>query len=112
MPRASRDAVGIRKNVERPTLPNLEYWDGGNVDIRCITEDATEPLRRAFWTAGRDYRFLGKPGREDQAMAERAPKDDGRIATGGKDEFIAPIGREIDAGRPVIGFGIIGPPEA
>ena len=45
-------------------------------------------------------------------MAERAPKNDERVATGGKDEFITLIRREIDAGRPVIGFGIIGPPEA
>ena len=61
---------------------NLEYWDGGNVDIRCITKDATEPLRRAFWAAGRDFRLLAKPGREGQGMAERAPRDDRRIAHG------------------------------
>lgn len=91
---------------------NTEYWDGGNVDIMLMREDPTEPLRRAAWAAGRDYRLLCKPGREGHFTAEQAPAGDTRITTGGKDDFITLIRGEIDAGRPVIAFGIIGPPEA
>ena len=91
---------------------NPECWDGGNVDIMLMREDPTEPLRRAFWTAGRDFRLLCKPGQAGHYLAEMALRDDSRIGTGDKEEFVALIKREIDAGRPLIGFGIIGPPEA
>ncbi len=69
-----------------------EMWDGGNVDILISREDPMEPLNKAFDTAGRKGRFLAK-------------KDN-------RQEMIDLICAEINAGRPVIGFGIIGPPEA
>lgn len=91
---------------------NLNMWDGGNVDIRCLTTDPTEPLRRACWAMGRDFRLLCKPGKDGQYMAENATKNDSRILTGDKNDFISLVVQEINAGRPLIGFGIIGPPEA
>lgn len=91
---------------------NTEYWDGGNVDIMLMREDATEPLRRAASAAGREYRLLCKPGREGHFVAEHAPADDGHVVIGDKEDFLTLVRQEIDAGRPVIGFGIIGPPEA
>ncbi len=72
---------------------NVEYWDGGNVDIMNIYEDRFEAFRRAFAAAGRSYRLLK---REDS----------------NKEEFIRFIKNELEEGRPVIAFGIIGPPEA
>lgn len=72
---------------------NINEWDGGNVDIMNIYENPYEAFQRAFQAAGRRYQLLK---REDSS----------------KEEFIQFIKKEIDDGRPVIAFGIIGPPEA
>ena len=72
---------------------NTSCWDGGNVDIMNIYEDRFEAFRRAFAAAGRSFGILQR---------EKASKED----------FIRFIKAEIDEGRPVIAFGIIGPPEA
>lgn len=74
---------------------NTHEWDGANVDILVMRPDPCDPLKRAFAAAGRSYTLLPKA------------KD-----LSNKAEFIQLIKREIDAGRPLIGFGIIGPPEA
>lgn len=68
-------------------------WDGGNVDITYIYNDPLEAFRRSFEAAGRKYRFLRREDNDKQG-------------------FINFIKTEIDAGRPVIATGIIGPPEA
>ncbi|MCX7749622.1 MAG: helix-turn-helix transcriptional regulator [Clostridia bacterium] len=91
---------------------NPKYWDGGNVDILCMSKDPTEPLRRAFKAAGREYDLLSKPGKAGHNMVESAPEGIPRIKTGMKEEFLELVKGEIDSGRPLIGFGIIGPPEA
>ncbi|MGE5599482.1 MAG: helix-turn-helix transcriptional regulator [Bacteroidota bacterium] len=91
---------------------NLEFWDGGNVDIMAMSTDPIEPLRRAFRAAGWDYRLLCKPDLKGHLTSESASGDGGRVAFGGKEDFIVLIKQEIDAGRPLIGFGVIGPPEA
>ncbi len=72
---------------------NVEYWDGGNVDIMNIYEDRYEAFRRAFAAAGRSYRLLTRQ-------------------SSNKEDFIRFIKEELEEGRPVIAFGIIGPPEA
>ena len=72
---------------------NISCWDGGNVDIMNIYEDRYEAFRRAFTAAGRSYRIL---------LREGAVKED----------FISFLKTELEEGRPVIAFGIIGPPEA
>lgn len=72
---------------------NTAYFDGGNVDIMNIYEDRYEVFRRAFDGAGRSYLLLKRENSN-------------------KEEFKMFIKAEIDEGRPVIAFGIIGPPEA
>ena len=72
---------------------NVDNWDGGNVDIMNIYEDRYEAFRRAFVGAGRSYRLLKREGSS-------------------KEEFTHFIKEELEEGRPVIAFGIIGPPEA
>lgn len=91
---------------------NLHCWDGGNVDIMAIREDATEPMRRAFRTAGRGFRMICKPGKEGHFLAERSSGAAAEIQTGGKKEFTQLVKEEISAGHPVIAFGVIGPAEA
>lgn len=76
-------------------LWNTHEWDGGNIDILVMRNDPFEPLKRAFSAAGRTYTLLPKA-----------------MDLSNKAEFIQLIKQEIDAGRPLIGFGIIGPPEA
>ena len=72
---------------------NKNYWDGGNVDIMNIYEDAYEPFKRAFNAIKREYKILK---RENSS----------------KQEFIEFIKKEINNGKPVISLGIIGPCEA
>ncbi len=73
---------------------NEADWDGGNVDIMCIYDRPEEALERGFAAAGRHF-----------ALLKRNP-------TTTKIDFTMLIQREIDAGRPLIALGIIGPPEA
>lgn len=72
---------------------NTGFWDGGNVDIMNIYEDRFEAFARAFRAVGRSYQII-----------KRSESD--------KNGFMQFIKAEIDEGRPVIAFGIIGPPEA
>lgn len=90
---------------------NTSFWDGGNVGILNIKEDPTEPLRRAFKTAGREFTMLCKPGKEGCYISESVPAAVSNVKAGDKASFVELIRNEIDKGRPVIGFGIIGPPE-
>ncbi len=76
-------------------LWNTSCLDGGNVDILVMRPDPYEPIRRAFTAAGRTFRHIQKTD-----------------APGNRDEMITLLREEIDAGRPVIAFGIVGPPEA
>ena len=76
-------------------LWNTSCLDGGNVDILAMCPDPYEPVRRAFAAAGRTFRHLQKTD-----------------APGNQDDMITLLREEIDAGRPVIAFGIVGPPEA
>ena len=76
-------------------LWNTKHLDGGNVDILAMRPDPYEPIRRAFQAAGRTYREI---------MKTNEP--------GNRDAMIALLREELDAGRPVIAFGIVGPPEA
>jgi AraC-like DNA-binding protein len=72
---------------------NTHCWDGGNVDIMNIYEDRYEAFKRIFRAAGRSYRILKRENSD-------------------KEGFKQFIKSEIDEGRPVIAFGIIGPSEA
>lgn len=73
---------------------NASSWDPGNVDIMNVFADPEEAFVRGFRAAGRSFTFL-----------RRGPSST-------KEEFVAFIRAEIDAGRPVLALGIIGPPEA
>lgn len=73
---------------------NPSCWDGGNVDIMRVFADPYEPVSRAFRAAGRAWKML----RRTEGTTRQ--------------ECVDFIRREIDAGKPLIAFGIIGPPEA
>lgn len=72
---------------------NKNYWDGGNIDVLNIYPKAYEVIDHAFEASHRSYNLLTRDNNS-------------------KESFKATIVKEIDAGRPVIALGIIGPPEA
>lgn len=72
---------------------NKAYWDGGNVDVLNIYEKEFDVVSHAFEACNRTFELLKR-------------------SSSTKDSFKTFIKTEIDAGRPVIALGIIGPPEA
>jgi len=88
-------------------------WDGGNSDILGMALDPLEPMRRAFWSAG--YQMVPVAKAEPDGWAEDILGDSAQRLRGQlTDEagFRRRITRSIQEGRPVIAFGVIGPPEA
>jgi hypothetical protein len=93
---------------------NPSRWDGGNVDILSMEEDAVAPVRRAFEASGFEARLFAN------ADWERL-RSEGRVVSESASGFPSFLGEEamrkavvssIDDGKPVIAFGLIGPPEA
>lgn len=90
-----------------------QAWDGGNSDILGMTEETLEPMRRAFRSAGYEIVPVAKAepaGWPEDILRDSAERLGGELT----DEagFRRRIIESIDSGRPVIAFGIIGPPEA
>jgi hypothetical protein len=88
-------------------------WDQGNSDILGMAEQTLEPMRRAFRSAGYEMRAVAKA--EPAQWAERLLHDDAQRVGGeltGEGGFRRRIVESINAGRPVIAFGVVGPPEA
>jgi len=70
-------------------------WSPDNVDLRLMRKGGNEPLRRAFEAVGYGYDIVGREeGRDNEAYF--------------RERIIESIR---DKGRPVLAFGIIGPPE-
>jgi len=70
-------------------------WDMDNNSILSMSADQVEPFRHAFKAVGHEYEFIQKEeGRDNEAY------------------FRCRIVESIrDKGRPVLAFGVIGPPE-
>ncbi|MFH1569666.1 MAG: M56 family metallopeptidase, partial [Gemmatimonadota bacterium] len=90
-----------------------QMWDGGNSDPLGMARQTLEPMRRALWGAG--YRMVPVA----RVQADGWPQDilqaeTRRLSGELTDEagFRRRILESIDRGRPVIAFGVIGPPEA
>ena len=81
-------------------------WDEGNMDLAHLGSAA---LRRGVQSAGYRPRFLVKP---DWWRDETAP-DLARVAddAAGQAALRAAIVASLDAGLPVLAFGVVGPPE-
>jgi RNA polymerase sigma factor (sigma-70 family) len=79
-------------------------WSGASCDLLMYGE---EPIRRTFTALGYDYRYLKLEGRERVNWDPPATPEWARSR-----KWAAPlIVAAIDAGKPVIAQGIIGPPE-
>lgn len=94
---------------------HAEHWEPGNVDVAFMAEDPLEPLHRSLAAAGLDATIRvnatgnGHFGREGAGI--RTPFLE-RHWTESRDDLLATIAAGIDAGRPVLAFGVVGPPEA
>ena len=75
-------------------------WNGGNVDIMLANSDPEAPFRNGVTALGRTFKMLWR-----EAVGINP-------GTGKRDDFIAFVKEQIDAGKPVISLGPIGPPEA
>ena len=76
-------------------------WDGGNVDISHTYGDSELPYRHGVTALGREFRMLWRDG-----------NNMGKPGNGTKEDFKELIKEEIDAGKPLISLGPVGPPEA
>ncbi len=83
---------------------HTSIWDGGNVDITNLAQDALEPFRRGFASVGYGVQILLSPD-----LAARLGA--GEAETGDAEAFRARIVASVDAGRPVLALGVVGPPE-
>jgi AraC-like DNA-binding protein len=91
---------------------NNDFWDESNVDLMRMWTNPMLPHMKAVASVGRGFKITLKKDFQkvycvDEAIAVRSD-----ISFGDKENFINLIKSEINAGRPVIAFGIIGPPEA
>ncbi len=98
-------------------LTGLGFWlrwdqagdEGVGCDAMLMAEDPREPVRRALDAVGHEHDILLKPDFLAPIAGERpAPQ------AGGCDEaqFRTRVIESLRAGRPVIAFGVAGPPEA
>ncbi len=79
-------------------------WHPDNIDILVMAEDTFEPFRQAFRAVGYAHEVFGNRGAPDKAELFRRYES--------YDYFRSCIIESIrDKRRPVIGFGVIGPPE-
>ncbi|MBI5831171.1 MAG: hypothetical protein HZB16_02540 [Armatimonadetes bacterium] len=70
-------------------------WHMDNVSLPHLTEDPDEPYRRALWAVGRPNMLVKRAAdRDNAALFRRA------------------VTESIDHGVPLLGFGVVGPPDA
>ncbi len=71
-----------------------EGWEGDNMALFYMSADAAAPDRRAFHAAGYAWEYVVKsPDQDNEAVFRRR------------------IIESIRQGRPVVGYGVVGPPE-
>jgi hypothetical protein len=72
-----------------------EGWEGDNVEIHYMSADDAAPEQRIFRAIGYEYEWVARePGRDSEAL------------------FRERIAESLARGIPVVGYGVIGPPEA
>ena len=90
-----------------------QMWDGGNSDPLGMAVQTLEPMRRAYWGAG--YEMVPVTREAPDGWPQTILHADvQRLGGELTDEagFRRRIIESIESGRPVIAFGVIGPPEA
>lgn len=92
---------------------HADRWEGGNVDLIFMAEDPLEPFRRALDASGYGYEILLNDTRPwDIFPAVCRDTYLSKVFCGDEAPYREKLISSIDEGRPAIGFGIVGPPEA
>jgi len=86
-------------------LWNSTKWDGGNVDIIFMAANPVETFRRAFESVGYEHKLFFQTSYAQRLFLKQ---DDHYDEAFFRNRIIESIR---DSGRPVIAFGVIGPPE-
>ncbi|MBT3272525.1 MAG: hypothetical protein HN368_05180 [Spirochaetales bacterium] len=90
-------------------------WEGGNVDIIFLDEDPLKPFRKALESTGYSYEMIFNRNLQwDSAVMDITARDTylADVLSDDREHFRKSIVRSIEAGKPVIAFGVVGPPEA
>jgi len=90
---------------------NSREWAFGSGNVLNLTDEALAPVRWALEGAGYSFIALGNPAREGRGVP--LPPGGHSLFPDTADEaaFRGAIVASIQAGRPVLGFGVVGPPE-
>lgn len=84
-------------------------WDGANVDIMVMASDPLEPCRRAFEAVGHAFEIFGNEQARREASEDAAFFDRHEDYDYSRSRIVESIR---DKRCPVIGLGVVGPPEA
>lgn len=81
---------------------NRNEWDHGNGNVLYLTDDALDPVRWGLEAIGYGFSSLGNADHDrERLFPER----------GDEEAMRREIKASIDRGLPVLGFGVVGPPE-
>jgi hypothetical protein len=83
-------------------------WEGGNVDIMVMDEDPLKPFHRGFESVGFSTRIALNKGYIDNLDLDQSYLQENYAD---KEAIKKIILEQINSGYPVIGLGIVGPPE-
>ncbi len=84
-------------------------WNGGNVDVLHAFDDPIMVYKNGIEAMGREFKLLGRKNRLTRSDPAKFSSVESNAT---KEDFIKFIKEQIDKGRPCIGLGFIGPPEA
>ena len=92
---------------------HTQKWEPGAVDIVFMDPDPTAPMRRALDFAGCDYEMLfNSTVKWDELTPDAVRACLSPVFEDCEEAFRERIVASIDAGKPLISFGVVGPPEA
>lgn len=88
-------------------------WEGGNIDIMVVDKDPFKPFKRGFESAGyKTEIFYNESMIRVFSNLQDLDKTTVRKHSANEETFRETIIKQINAGIPVIGLGVVGPPEA
>jgi len=93
-------------------LWHRERWEGGNVDIRFMDEDPLRPFTAALSSLGYEYEIILNGTMDWEIPHVTIQKYLSPHFVTQPAGFRDAVVESINAGRPVLAFGVVGPPEA
>jgi hypothetical protein len=88
-------------------------WEGGNVDIMAIDKNPFKPFKSGFDSAGyKTEIFWNESSMKTFSNLQDLSKTVLQKHSANEETFKETILKQINAGIPVIGLGVVGPPEA